>query len=90
MAKRHRGSTRPSGPRLLHELERTFGVGIIVQAIDAGPPVTIDALVMFGVQREEVRGVGHDEPEAWHALASAIATWRAANDKHVRMWGGGL
>ncbi len=90
MAKPRRGSNRPSGSRLLRELERTFGVGIIVQAIDEGPPVTIDALVMFGVQREAVRGVGQTEADAWHALASAIATWRAANDKHVTMWGGGL
>ena len=90
MAKRHRGSNQPTGPGLLRELERTFGVGILVQAIDEGPPVTIDALVMFGVQRDEVRGVGHDETEAWRALASAVATWRAANDKHVTMWGGGL
>jgi len=90
MAKPRRGPNRPNGPRLLRELERTFGVGIIVQAIDEGPPVTIDALVMFGGQREEIRGAGQDETEAWHAFASAIATWRAANDKHVTMWGGGL
>lgn len=90
MAKARRGSSRLSGPRLLHALEQTFGVGIIVTAIDDGPPVTIDALVMFGGQRERVRGAGQTETDAWHSLGSAIAAWRAANDKHVTMWGGGF
>lgn len=90
MAKRRRGSSRLTGPRLLKTLERTFGVGIIVRAIEAGPPVTIDAFVMFGAQRDVVRGVGHTDAEAWKALGSAIAAWRSANDKDVTMWGGGL
>lgn len=90
MAKARRGSSRLSGPRLLQGLERTLGVGIIVTAIDDGPPVTIDALVMFGAQREVVRGTGETESDAWQALGSAIAGWRADNDKHVPMWGGGF
>ena len=92
MAKRRRGSSwlrGPHGPHLLHVLESTLGVGIIVQAIDEGPPVTIRALVMFGVQREEVQGTGHTEAEAWNALGSTITSWRAANDKHWTMWGAG-
>ena len=90
MAKARRGSSRSSGFRLLRALERTFGVGIIVQAVDEGPPVTIDALVLYGGQREEIHGTGETEAAAWHALGSAIAMWRAANDKHVTMWPGGL
>jgi hypothetical protein len=90
VAKRHRGSSGLTGPRLLEALERTFGVGIIVTAIDDGPPVTIEALLMFGGQREQVRGAGQTERDAWKSLGSAIATWRAANDKHIAMWGGGF
>jgi hypothetical protein len=90
VAKRRRGSSRLTGPRLLEALERTFGVGIIVTAIESGPPVTIDALLMFGGQREQVRGAGQTTADAWRSLGSAIAAWRAANDKHIAMWGGGI
>jgi hypothetical protein len=90
VAKRRRGSSGLTGPRLLEALERTFGVGIIVTAIDDGLPVTIEALLMFGGQREQVRGAGQTERDAWKSLGSAIATWRAANDKHIAMWGGGF
>jgi hypothetical protein len=90
VAKARRGSNRPTGAGLVHALEQTFGVGIIVEAIDEGPPMIIDALVMFGAQQERMRVTGATETEAWHALGSAVAAWRATNDKHIPMWGGGF
>jgi hypothetical protein len=90
VAKARRGSNRTTGERLAHALEQTFGVGIIVEAIDEGPPSTIDALVMFGAQQERLRGTGETVSEAWRSLGFAIAAWRGANDKHVTMWGGGF
>jgi hypothetical protein len=65
-------------------------VGIIVEAIDEGPPATIEAHVMFGAQQERLLGTGDTATEAWRSLGAAIAAWRAANDKHVTMWGGGF
>ena len=63
---RHRGSTRAQWSNLLHELSARSAWDHR-QAIDEGPRSRSMPSVMFGVQREEVRGVGHDEPRPWRA-----------------------
>lgn len=81
--------TPPAGPELIAELERALGVGVMVQSIDDGPPVSIQAVLMFGSLSEPVMAEAASEADAWRALARIVIAWRATNDKHVPMWPGG-
>jgi hypothetical protein len=81
----------PTGPELIRAIERTLGIGVIVESFDEGPPVSIDARLFFGAHSEVVHVEGATEELAWRALAGSIAAWRTANDKQFPMWpaGGG-
>ena len=76
-------------PEFIRDLERALGIGIIVQAIDDGPPVSIRALVLLGQHSERVLGAGATEADAWRNLGRSVISWRTTNDKHVPWWGGG-
>lgn len=79
----------PDGPDLIAELERALGLGVMVQSIDDGPPVTIAAVLMFGPLSEAVTAEGATDADAWRELARIVIAWRRTNDKHVAMWPGG-
>lgn len=76
-------------PGFVRDLERALGIGIIVQSIEDGPTVTIQALVLLGQHSEQIVGVGTSEANAWRDLARLAIAWRTTNDKHVPWWGGG-
>ena len=78
-----------AGPELIAALERALGLGVMIQAIDDGPPVTIHAVLLFGASSEAVTATGVSDADAWRALARIVIAWRATNDKHVPMWPGG-
>lgn len=86
---RDRARPRASGRNLIRELERTLGIGVMVEFIDQQPTVTINALLMFGRQSQEVIASGPSEAEAWQELANIAMAWRKANDKQVPVWWGG-
>ncbi|MDO8484356.1 MAG: hypothetical protein Q7S35_05370 [Candidatus Limnocylindrales bacterium] len=86
---RDRNRRLRSGRALIGELERTLGIGVMIQSIDKRPPVTINALLMFGRQGREVTASGPSEAEAWQELAEIAMAWRKANDKQVSLWWGG-
>jgi hypothetical protein len=84
---------RLAGPELIADLERALGVGVMVQSIDDGPPMAIEAVLMLGPLSEAVRAEGTTDAEAWRELARIVVAWRSTNDKHVPMWpgaGGGV
>ena len=83
---RDRNRRLRSGRALIRELERTLGIGVMIQSIDKRPPVTINALLMFGRQGREVTASGPSEAEAWQELAEIAMAWRKANDKQVSLW----
>jgi hypothetical protein len=78
-----------SAPGLVHDLERTLGLGVIVLSIEDAPEFRIRALLMLGQHSQEVSGVGATEAEAWQDLAKAAVAWRTSDDKHIPMWWGG-
>jgi hypothetical protein len=76
-------------PAFVRDLERALGIGIIVQSIEDGPTVRIEALVLLGQHSEQIVGAGTTETKAWRDLARSAIAWRTTNDKHVPWWGGG-
>jgi hypothetical protein len=76
-------------PGFVNDLERALGIGIMVQSIEDGPTVRIEALVLLGQHSELIVGVGTTETKAWRDLARSAIAWRTTNDKHVPWWGGG-
>lgn len=75
-----------AGPDLLKEIERTLGVAVLVQSIDASGPARIDALLMFGRYSQQVTAIGQSEADAWRELAEISVAWRNADDKQVPLW----
>lgn len=67
-----------------------LGIGVLVSAIDDGPPVRITAALVFGVVQTEVIVEGEDQAAAWRALARAAAAWRQSNEVSFtrNFWGG--
>lgn len=86
---RDQASGADSVAEFLEDLERTLGVGVIVQSIEDGPTFTIRALLLLGQHSEHVVGEGRTEAEAYRALARSAIAWRTTNDKQVPWWGGG-
>lgn len=75
---------------LVDEIADQLGVGVLVSAIDDGPPVRIMADLTFGILRTAVTVEGSDEATAWRELARAAASWRQSNEVSLsRTWWGG-
>ena len=85
---RHRASGLATGPELLREIERTLGVAVLVQSIDASSPACIGALLMLGQYSQQVTATGQTEADAWRELALISVAWRNADDKQVPLWWG--
>jgi hypothetical protein len=97
MVKRRRGSQHrrridePVAQReLLDRIADELGVGVLVSAIDEGPPVRITATLTFGIVRSDVTVEGASEAMAWRELARAAAAWRQSNEVSFtrNFWGG--
>ena len=97
MVKQRRGSHRlrrvdePAAQReLVDRIADELGVGVLVSAIDEGPPVRVTAALTFGILRTEVMVEGPDEATAWRELARAAASWRQSNEVSFTrtFWGG--
>ena len=90
----HRPTGLASGADLIHDLERTLGIAIIVGSVDESAPapahVRIDALFRFGPRSEEVTAIGDTATDAWRQLASMAVAWRNANENLVHLWGVGF
>ena len=85
-----RSRVRPApGPGLIHQLERTLGIGVLIGSVDPEPPFTIDALLIAGRHSQEVTASGISEAAAWQHLAEIAVAWRNANDKQFEFWPGG-
>jgi hypothetical protein len=75
---------------LLDRIADELGIGVLVSAIDKGPPVRITATLVFGILQTEVAVEGGDEAAAWRELARAAASWRQSNEVSFTRtyWGG--
>jgi hypothetical protein len=75
---------------LLDRIADELGIGVLVSAIEDGPPVRITATLVFGLLQTEVTVKGDDEAAAWRELARAAASWRQSNEVSFTRtyWGG--
>lgn len=92
---------RPSGAELIERLQRTLGIAIVVESVEAmesmvatdpsggADPVTIRAMFMFGGHSTAVTVGGPTESDAWAALARAAIEWRNSDFQQVPLWWGG-
>jgi hypothetical protein len=76
--------------RLVDRIADDLGIGVLVSAIDDGPPVRITTTLVFGIVQTEVTVEGPDEATAWRELARAAASWRQSNEVSFtrNFWGG--
>ena len=97
MVKRRRGSGHlrrvdaPAAQReLVDQIADDLGIGILVSAIDEGPPMRITAALVFGILQTQVTVGGPDAGTAWRELARAAAAWRQSNEISFTRtyWGG--
>jgi hypothetical protein len=97
VTKRRRGSRAhlqadsPEGAQhLVDRIADELGIGIIVEAVEDGPPCRITAFLNFGILQTEVTAEGPDEAAAWRELARAAASWRQSNEVSFtrNFWGG--
>jgi hypothetical protein len=75
---------------LLDRIADDLGIGVLVSAINDGPPVRITAALVFGILQTEVTVEGPDEASAWRELARAAASWRQSDEVSFsrNYWGG--
>jgi hypothetical protein len=97
MVKRRRGSQHvrridePAAQQeLVDRIADELGIGVLVSAVDGGPPVRITAALVFGIVQTEVTVEAPDEAAAWRELARAAAAWRQSNEVSFtrNFWGG--
>jgi hypothetical protein len=81
--------TLPPGPEAIERLAEALGVGIIVDAVDPGPPVRIVATGLLDGGTTRLTGVGATEDEAWRDLARAAIAWKRDDGRMVRWLIGG-
>ena len=73
MQKRRR--TPPPGPEAIARLAEHLGVGILIESVEAGPPVRILAAGLLDGRRTRLEGAGPTEDEAWEDLARTVIAW---------------
>ena len=91
-AKRSRTALRRprTGPEAISRLGEQLGVGIIVQSIDEGPPVTIEASMLLDTLVHHIVASGPTEEDAWDDLARKVTAWKNRDPRTVRnVLGGG-
>jgi hypothetical protein len=77
------------GPEAIEQLAEALGVGIIIDAVEGGPPVRIAATGMLDGSSTRLAGVGATEEEAWRDLARAAITWKRDDGRMFRWLIGG-
>jgi hypothetical protein len=77
-----------TGEDLIEEIQRTLGIGIIVESVDVAETATIRARFMTGRHTTEATVTGPSEPEAWQELARAAVEWRNSDFQQVPYWWG--
>jgi hypothetical protein len=77
-----------TGEDLIEEIQRTLGIGILVESVEVAETTTIRARFMSGRHTAEATVTGDSEPDAWRALANAALEWRKANFQHLPYWWG--
>ena len=84
----------PSGAELIEHLQRTLGVGVVVESVESIDPssaadaVTIRATLLSGAHSTKVVVTGPTESDAWAALARAAIAWRNADFQQIPLWWG--
>ena len=71
-------------------LARALGIGLIIQEVEAGPPVRIVATAMLDGDSTELVGTGPTEDDAWNDLAGAAIRWKNEDGRNIRTFVGGL
>jgi hypothetical protein len=74
---------------LIDEIQDRLGIGIVVELIEDGPPVSITARLLTGANDTERTVTGPTEPAAWRELARVAANWLQSNEVTFRTWAGG-
>lgn len=95
--RRQRGKAAKAGPpesgiELIDRLQRTLGMGIVVESAEPaelGAPVTLEATFIFGRYTTRIDVTGDSEAEALDEVARAAIVWRNSDFQHVPMWPGG-
>ena len=77
-----------TGADLTAEIQRTLGIGIMVESVDVAETATIRARFMFGHHTTEVTVTGPSESEAWQELAKAAVAWRNSDYQQLPYWWG--
>jgi hypothetical protein len=78
-----------TGPDLVDQIQRTLGIGILVDTISSDEPVTIRATFMYGQYTTPVAVTADTEAKAWEELAKAAIAWRKSDYQNIPMWWGG-
>ena len=93
----------PTGAELIEHLQRTLGIGIVVDSVESVESVEvaqvtdpnepadtarIRATFMSGSHTRRVVVGGPTESDAWAALAKAAIAWRNSDFQHIPMWWG--
>ena len=78
-----------SGPELVDQIQRTLGIGILVDTVGSDEPVTIHATLVYGRFTTPVAVTADTEALAWQELAKAAIAWRNSDYQNVPMWWGG-
>jgi hypothetical protein len=74
----------------LQRLATALGIGLIVNEVEAGPPVRIVATAILDGDSTELVGVGPTEDEAWTDLGRAAIEWKGHDPRNIRTFWGGL
>lgn len=78
-----------TGPELVDQIQRTLGIGILVDTIGSAEPVTIHATFVYGRYTTPVAVTADTERLAWQELAKAAIAWRNSDYQNIPMWWGG-
>lgn len=74
----------------VERLAEAIGVGLIVQDVEAGPPVRIVATAMLDGDSTELVGTGPTEDDAWAELGRAVIAWKNQDGRNIRTFVGGF
>jgi len=78
-----------TGPELVDQIQRTLGIGILVDTVGSAEPVTIHATFVYGQYTTPVTVTADTEGLAWRELANAAIAWRKSDYQNIPMWWGG-
>jgi hypothetical protein len=77
------------GPEGIARLADHLGVGILIDALEPGPPVRISATGLLDGETTRLEGSGATEQAAWDDLARAVIAWKREDGRNARYYVGG-